>query len=468
MRVKEKIFLMFIFAGTVLVVLLLLTQGEDRESSTLTTNSHESVDSRNSHDRVLSTRAEKYDKDATLTEELFGDMWEICGIGEFPSEIENAKKFVFDREFAVSDECKTALETHVSSINPFKEHHLSSFGTGYEFSLFVLENPMTYARIFSDPAGDLERVINALSRSECRLEQERKNWNLKESCNADAFTNYAVFYRVCHGVRGTSQARYYFYNQQEALTKHTSDTNVTVEIWKGFLERVWIDNMCSTFDSELELSTTNLPQVFEQLVSYNIVNHPNARESRERLRSNSPQEAAARDADDLYVSLLTLGARLGDEAAALTWEGKNFGVFLNTFKNANWKSLRELENPSKDKISDVLSLAVALKKDGVNFDWNWLVKSVCGSSSPVESEQSKSCRSLIDSVYVDFASDLGQPSYTVAEARKFLSNAEIEELRDETLQNFSIGKIVSSEDKRQLLLALDRFSEVAMALGVYE
>lgn len=259
-----------------------------------------------------------------------------------------------------------------------------------------------------------------------------------------------------------------FYSQQDTFVENSSDTNSTDEIWKGFLERAWVDKHCSTFDPELELSPLNRPRIFKQLVSYNMVNHPNARDIRERLRSKDPRVAANIDAADFYESLLKLGAGLGDEAAALTWEGKNVGVFSTTFINPMWTSFKEEEKLSKDKIRKALNLAVTLEGDGVNFDWNWLVNSVCKSQSSVDSEQRTSCRSLINSIYMDFSSDLGKRPATLSEARQYLSGAEIEKILDEVIQKISIGEIMSSEDKKRFLLALDRFSEVAMSLDVYE
>jgi len=395
-------------------------------------------------------------------------MWDICGISEFPSEIEREKTFVFEQNFEMSDECSTTLATHILSINPFREHISSGFGSGYEFSLFVLENPMTYARVFSDPEGDLERLINAMSRSECKLEQNRKNRNLKESCDADSFTNYAVFYKTCHGMKGISQARYYFYSQQDTLVENSSETNSTNEIWKGFLERAWVDKHCSTFDPELQLSSMNRPRIFEQLVSLHTLNYPNTLIDRELLSVRDLQSAALLDKHYAYAALLKLGARLGDEAAALTWEGKDVGVFSTTFRNPRWKSYKEEEKLSKDKIQKALDLVVILEGDGVNIDWNSLVNSVCESRSAPGSEQGTSCRSLINSIYMDFTSDSEKRPATLSEARQYLSNAEIEKILDEAYQKISTGEVMSSEDKKRFLLALEKFSEVAMSLDVYE
>ena len=454
--------------GIASVVLLYLILGEDRAPDTSVPSSKRSVEPSTIEGRPNNTIDKLQNKDTSSTKELFGNMWEICGISEFPSEIGKAKTFVFDQKFEISDECSTALATHVLSINPFKEHIARLFGSGYEFSLFVLENPMTYARVFSDPTGDLERVINALSRSECKLEQNGKNWELKESCDADAFTNYAVFYKTCHGWTGISQARYYFYSQQDTFVENSSETITTDEIWKGFLERAWVDKHCSTFDPELELSSMNRPRVFEQLVSLHTLNYPNTRDDRELLSSKDPQSAGLLDIDYAYAALLKLGARLGDEAAALTREGRYVGVFSTTFMNPTWKSFEEEEKLSKDKIRKALNLAVILEGDGVNVDWNWLVNSVCTSQSSVDIEQCTSCRSLINSIYMDFTSDLGTRPATLSDARQFLSSEEIEKILDEVIQKISIGEIMTSEDKKRFLLALDRFSEVAMSLDVYE
>lgn len=85
----------------------------------------------------------------------------------------------------LSDECMQSLDTY------FLDKRFAWNG----FDWFLV--PMTYRRIFADPDGDRERVFAALDRPECRLEEGEIRWDLRESCNAESFANYANFIHFC-------------------------------------------------------------------------------------------------------------------------------------------------------------------------------------------------------------------------------------------------------------------------------
>ena len=95
-----------------------------------------------------------------------------------------------------SEHCRTALETHVDAINPYRWGRTNF---DLQFEVVVLDNPLTFERIFADPIGDFARVQDAMSQAECLLEQgTRIDHELKESCNADALMNYALLNRFCY------------------------------------------------------------------------------------------------------------------------------------------------------------------------------------------------------------------------------------------------------------------------------
>ena len=89
---------------------------------------------------------------------------------------------------ALSDECLQSLDTY------FLDNQFAWNG----FDWFLV--PMTYRRVFADPDGDRKKVFVALDRPECRLEEGKIRWDLKESCNGESFANYANFIHFCQDV----------------------------------------------------------------------------------------------------------------------------------------------------------------------------------------------------------------------------------------------------------------------------
>lgn len=57
--------------------------------------------------------------------------------------------------------------------------------------------PFTYAAMFDRHPRDLESVVEALSRPECRLLEGPIRMDLRETCNAEAFFRYTYFSSVC-------------------------------------------------------------------------------------------------------------------------------------------------------------------------------------------------------------------------------------------------------------------------------
>lgn len=59
--------------------------------------------------------------------------------------------------------------------------------------------PMSYRRIFADPIGDSAKVLAALEKPECRLEEGEIRWDLRETCHAESIANYANLLKFCQG-----------------------------------------------------------------------------------------------------------------------------------------------------------------------------------------------------------------------------------------------------------------------------
>ncbi len=197
---------------------------------------------------------------STNMNQLSKDVWEICGLSDFPTELEAAKPFV--QEFVISEECLSALELHTLKTNPFERNGLAVVKNIPEFSLVILDNPMTYERIFEDPAEDLQRISEALSLPDCEWETVFWKKGLKEVCHAEAFTNYATFYHACFDLAGerSKQAKTYFHLEHYYIfeAQEPEPDNIT-DMWQGYLEYRWVEEKCKEFGSEVALNAENYP-----------------------------------------------------------------------------------------------------------------------------------------------------------------------------------------------------------------
>ena len=172
---------------------------------------------------------------------------------------------------------------------------------------------------------------NALSRSECRLENGTQvNWKLKEECHADAFMNYALINRFCFNEGIDNRERTYYFEEDSPTAEQDR------LMWKEDLENAWVRQECERLEPTLELTVHQL-ELYELIMS---LGNP------EKYR--------------LWMSgrlLIDHAARLGDDAAGLTQmqspyheEGYKFGRFNKFLSSLPWRELRRKEEPSPDRI----------------------------------------------------------------------------------------------------------------------
>ena len=341
-----------------------------------------------------------------------GSVEEACGFNDFVwyheafSNLESDNEIhwpysIFDASgklasfFSDSEECRTALDNHVNAINPYLWGESPQDGS---FAFFELENPLTLERIFTDPLGDFNRVKDALDRPECLLRQESgSNWELQESCHADAFTNYALLNRFCfhEGVRDRTRTYY-------------TDDHLTPEqdrfMWKQALEGFWVRKKCAEISPDLKLTRKLHSDLIELLVS---MEDPKNRKG-------------------TITMLIELAARLGDEAAGLTQGystnrgtiylelGANFGRFRAVLSSRSWKDLQLKKEPSRERLLNTFQFLVDLSRTQTKFDWNWLVKHLCtppyfeypsiyhiATIGTVKSTDPLSCRAVINELYTE-------------------------------------------------------------------
>ena len=359
----------------------------------------------------------------------FGSVEEACGLSELPSYWEDDEFLDNDSPQALeSDECRAALETHMNALNPYLWSYTTEEAPSFAF--VVLEEPLTFERIFADPAGDLARVQDALSRPECLLTGDETNWELKESCSADAFMNYAMFNRYCYsgGIRPRE-----VYVENPTLVQSVTE-------WKHELAESWIEEKCDMFAPELWLTADRYPELTEWLWS---LADPEERDLTEAVYGRRSM---------LSANLIEYAARLGDDAAGITQpvsrlnieSGAGYGRFSWLLDSEDWYEFaRRKQEPSAEHFRHtfkMLALASARRpdpRDEIKFDWEWVARHLC--EPPYYNEYER--------YHHEVSGEIPVPK----------SCQEIvHELRQSNLKNAPVRR------------ALDKFEQVALELGVYE
>ena len=435
-RVRTTVFIGFGTVAFFILVACIFTFTNNSTRSPATSEASSIGEGSSDSNSVLEAVADtKEAVSPTNSIQLSEDVWEICGLPEFPTESEASKAFVQD--LVITQDCLAALEVHTLETNPFERNGMTVVKDGPEFSLIVLDNPMTYKRIFTDPADDLQRIFEALSLPVCDWETTRGKQALKEVCHAEAFTNYATFYDACFSLADEKRTQAESYFDQQVFyvfeVQEPEPAEIT-DMWQGYLEFRWVDEKCQEFNSDVDLSAENYPREFEVLRMQS--------ESRVSLFEQS-KLLTQRAKDSLFslpftkynliTLLLDIGAELGDEAAGLAVLDR--GVFANKIHNTTWTELKNKRTLSTDRLRKALWFALALERKGVKLNWEWLVRHICSSQSTTESDQDatehEDCRSAINDIYT---------------------------------KRVTSGH--NHEDR--LLVALDRFQRLAIELDVYE
>ena len=348
-----------------------------------------------------------------------------CGLNDFPpyyAQDQGGVDSPYDAEGELvaleAEECRLALENHINGINPYL------WGATYQsrpLAFVVLENPLTFERIFADPTGDLVRIKEALSRPECLLEQGTKiNWELKESCHADAFLNYALINRYCFdgGIRSGSGAVYW------------SEENQTWEqdrfrLWKQALEDAWVKEKCEALDPTLELKEyqLELADAFMTMADAKMMLTMTESEIVEWKEELEEMIGAPGFLVSIYFypTIIELAARLGDDAAGLVQpvvitanlflyreEGYKYGRFAELLNSPAWMELSVKKAPSTERFLQTFNmLAEVDTRKSIKFDWKWVAQRLCTppyekywrGTELVDSVETQSCRTVVNEIY---------------------------------------------------------------------
>ena len=322
-----------------------------------------------------------------------GSVEEACALNEFPSywvAYEKGTRGEVQNRALESVECQTALENSIKTSNPYLWN-----GRTHEqraFAFVELDEPLTFERIFSDPAGDLARVQDALSRPECLLKGEKKNWELKEICHAESFFNYALINHLCFDGG---------YWRRNWPVYYSAEDNPTLEqdrvMWKQSLEVSWLGEKCEQLDTTLKITEIH-PSLLELMPHRNF----------------SDDDAMRFHTEDL---LTKLAARLGDDAAGLTERrlgfgppggGGQYGKFAELLVSEEWQSLIKagatwraydtqwsVKELSMENFLRAFNLLARFdntsreQHDEIQFDWQAVVQHLCVPTyeRPVDEEQ---------------------------------------------------------------------------------
>ncbi|MXW06545.1 MAG: hypothetical protein F4X56_03480 [Gammaproteobacteria bacterium] len=372
-----------------------------------------------------------------------GSWEEACGLNELPpywdedasSEIWHKRNE--DHTNALeSVECQTALETHMSAVNPYHLLLSGPWDRAGSIHFVVLDDPLTFERVFADPAGDLARVQDAISRPECVLTGDDTNWELKETCHADAILNYALINTFCFDRFGSAiRASQAYYAPDDHPTPEQDRL-----MWKQDFEDAWVSAKCEGLDHTLELTAENYPELHTLVMSLH--------------KTNSRRGVEAQ--------LVELAARLGNETAGLTHsnpynkyppgDGYKYGRISKVLAKYNLGSVMKFGalmrkyRPSDEptelalKAFNFLTIMDAPRPDPgeeIEFDWEWVVRYIC---VPV----------VIPPTTVDAMGLVDEP-VEIQSCKEI-----VHELRQRDIKF------------RPVLDTLDKFEQVAIELGVYE
>ena len=304
------------------------------------------------------------------------------------------------------EKCRTALEKHINPINPYLwGREDDTHGVYSAPALITMDNPLTFERIFTDPARDFARVQEALARPECQLNPNAKsNWQLNETCHADAIHNYALIMRFCYADltdSGISNRPSHYYSKKDNPTPEQDRS-----MWIDSLQDSWVrDIKCASLDPNLDLQL------------------PVHTELRKQIQALQIENGSARK-QTLNGTLIDLAARLGDLSAGLTYpinhnqgslqfkkpydeEGYKYGPLAEWFTTdlTDPTNLFSKHPPSVDRLRHLVPLfATHIEASGktIKFNHEALAQHLCSppyytppSADKASTPEPPSCREIV-------------------------------------------------------------------------
>lgn len=121
---------------------------------------------------------------------------------EIPLKVEAVANEPPSSPLFLGDECPETLDAGILNnekcLDATERHFMDSPAyVIWDVGLMPREGRFTYRDLFASSEQDLQLVINALSRPECRLLEGPIRRDLRESCNADAFSRHVALMEMC-------------------------------------------------------------------------------------------------------------------------------------------------------------------------------------------------------------------------------------------------------------------------------
>ncbi|MYI77760.1 MAG: hypothetical protein F4077_08405 [Gammaproteobacteria bacterium] len=326
------------------------------------------------------------------------NLWQVCPVHEW------------SENFSVNEGSPKISEECLSAFGEYMKREPKVLGRNNILQLVHFDAPMTYERIFRDPYGDREKVLEALSRPECQFADGEltPRWDLQETCHADAFANYFNILRVCR-TGGAYLQNWLIFGGEDRVVFDPRPIEFGSEhkqkVWdrlaeedrrsllKTHLEASWVFDQCersglSYLNFEPEGADIDLYQ------KLSVVGE----------RINGPNRYSWSDEGLAQLYLLGIAAHLGDEWATHEYRGPHrsrLGWFHYVETHHPWRieteHLKEFQSKplSVQQVIDAVDLVFALEDDEVSFDWKYLVDALCR-YTPEESGTSTNCQAVIE------------------------------------------------------------------------
>jgi len=322
----------------------------------------------------------------------YDDVWSVCEVDDLPE--------LYDEETATkvlnTGQCRQVFEHYIR----FKE--LTFYSSGF-LQFVELNEPLTFARIFADPVGDKERVLDTLSKSECRaVAGGEPRWDLKNACDADALTNFVYFSNLCREEAMPILALEW---SSTILNRDTSSFRIeSGSEWKSWLARDWVVEQCSKFDvDQIVLDEKRDIQVYSDLASLRALIL--ASEDDEALKKLNASSQNSEQWQTAAETLMALAARLGNTWATIHYsvalDDNSWRSFLSEklpWLHSGWNSIHPIHLNPYDEKSDwitfeykfeskftqdanklklSLTFVLDLEDAGLEVRWRELVQEIC-------------------------------------------------------------------------------------------
>lgn len=338
---------------------------------------------------------------------------------------------------------------------------------------------LKFGRIFGDPEKDRKLVLATLEREECFLPYNeleafwgRNIANRTEQCHSSAFVNYAQFNLICMefrdgrdsemkwihpdvaAYRGKTQFQHFSDTIEESAERNNNDAQFERRkswLWREVLEARWLKRKCAQFGSVPVMAPVRDTKEYDLLKNlvFRLERSYKEKWESEHYRTN------------IYEGLIDLASYVGGgfwvkgyRQEGEAWEelvyGRNFDTDLEKYPWRETLDEGRLKptNGRAMRLNTAWNAVASLEDMEVEFDWYWLVESVCQESEYPGTDEvgNMSCQGVVDLM------------------RNTVGQALDESRHNEDGENYE--RSVAGWDR--YFQFLDKFQNVALELGIYD